>query len=1258
MKKISTFLLMFLMMIGISVNAQDLVITGVLDGPLPGGLPKAIELYAINDVSDLSVYGLESANNGNPAAGVEFYFPADAVSAGDYIYIGYFSSNEQSDGYMDFFGFEADYLDNVANNNGDDAIILYLNDAQIDVFGEVGVDGTGEPWEYLDGWAYRNDGTGPDGTTFELGSWLFSGPNALDGETSNSTAASPWPLGTYETTVTSVATPIITPASGNFTDPIDVTMTCGTDGATIYYTLDGSDPDESDNEYTSSFQVTTTTTVKARAYKSGLDPSSIATNNYNFPTTIQVATIAELRAQTVGGGDFFELTGEAILTYQQDYRGQKYIQDATAAILIDDYDGEITTTYNLNDGITGITGTLSEYGGMLQFIPISDPGAASSTGNSITPQLITLDDLQADFEDYEAELVKVEGCAFADAGGTFENGTVYAISDGSKATYNFRTTFYDVDYIGTEIPSVPMDLVMLPNSRTDGEYVSSRSLADMTSGTTNPATQLNISSVNGGEDVYENQPFSVSVQALDVDGNPAVVDADLDVALSVGTGSGTLGGTTTGTIASGTSSVTINGVTYGPYENGVVLNVNGGSLTQGSSDPFNVLEVVVPDILITEIMYNATPGTDTLEYIEFYNNGSSAINLENYEITQGVVYTFGNYTLNAGAYVLVAARADMMQSVYGVTALEWTDGGLSNSGEDIELTDADGNVVTYVDYLPTDPWPAKETGHSIRFCDYNQAQNVGENWSLSTEFVTTYEGQDIYGSPGEACGADPLVADFEGVPTTIDMGGSVDFTDLSDGNPTAWSWTFEGGTPGTSSVQNPQNIVYDAEGTYDVTLTITRGGDSDTETKVGYITVNNPAEPPVADFEADVTTIFVGQSVLFTDQSTNNPTDYSWTFEGGTPGSSSIQNPSVTYNTAGTYDVTLYVENSAGNDELTKTDYITVLPATVGDIVITEIMYNPPESGDDSLEYIEIYNNSDNEVNLLGYTFTAGVEYVFPDMSLVNGDYLVIAGNAQAFQNTFGFEPLEWTDGALSNGGELIKLSSPGGVTVDSVEYGNSAPWPTEANGGGSSIAICDPGTENSIGENWHASVNYLATNEGGDDIFGSPLMAPAPVADFEANITELVGTGQVEFTELSTCNATSFAWEFEGGTPATSNEPNPTVSYDMAGDFDVTLTVTNSTGSHTLLMEEYIHVGVGIGQPSLNEVGVMPNPSNGIFKLVNPSQEDISIKVFGILGNQILEKKNITNEEMINLTEQQRGVYLLQIQMGDQVKSIRLIKR
>ncbi|MFP4435804.1 MAG: ExeM/NucH family extracellular endonuclease [Chloroflexaceae bacterium] len=185
---------MLLRVTPVRAQSSDLVITGVIDGPLSGGVPKAIELYALTNISDLSIYGLESANNGNPAGGPEFTFPADTASAGEFLYVA-----SESTGFTDFFDFAPDYTGGVAGINGDDAIALYQNGTIVDVFGEIGVDGTGEPWEHLDGWAYRVDDTGPDGNTFELSTWTFSDPNALDGETSNNTAATPFPIGTYST---------------------------------------------------------------------------------------------------------------------------------------------------------------------------------------------------------------------------------------------------------------------------------------------------------------------------------------------------------------------------------------------------------------------------------------------------------------------------------------------------------------------------------------------------------------------------------------------------------------------------------------------------------------------------------------------------------------------------------------------------------------------------------------------------------------------------------------------------------------------------------------------------------------------------------------------------------------------------------------------------------------------------------------------------------------------------------------------------
>jgi len=173
--------------------SDALVLTGVIDGPLTGGTPKAVELYVAADIADLSMYGLGSANNGGGTDGEEFTFPAVSVTAGQYLYLA-----TDSIFFNDWFGFYPNFTHSSATNiNGDDAIELFYNSNVVDIFGDINVDGTGQPWEHLDGWAYRNSSTGPDGSVFVLGSWSFSGVNALDGETTNAAAATPFPAGTY-----------------------------------------------------------------------------------------------------------------------------------------------------------------------------------------------------------------------------------------------------------------------------------------------------------------------------------------------------------------------------------------------------------------------------------------------------------------------------------------------------------------------------------------------------------------------------------------------------------------------------------------------------------------------------------------------------------------------------------------------------------------------------------------------------------------------------------------------------------------------------------------------------------------------------------------------------------------------------------------------------------------------------------------------------------------------------------------------------
>lgn len=172
-------------------------------------------------------------------------------------------------------------------------------------------------------------------------------------------------------------------------------------------------------------------------------------------------------------------------------------------------------------------------------------------------------------------------------------------------------------------------------------------------------------------------------------------------------------------------------------------------------------------------------------------------------------------------------------------------------------------------------------------------------------------------------GGTTLNANFSGTPTSIPVGGTVDFSDLSSGSPTSWSWTFTGGTPSSSATQNPTGIQYNTAGIYPVSLTASNATDTDTETKNNYITVGDP--PPAADFVGNPTSVLVGGTVNFTDLSGGSPTSWSWTFTGGTPSSSTLQNPTgIQYNAPGSYAVSLTATNANGSDTETKTAYIYV----------------------------------------------------------------------------------------------------------------------------------------------------------------------------------------------------------------------------------------------------------------------------------------------------------------------------------------------
>ena len=164
--------------------------------------------------------------------------------------------------------------------------------------------------------------------------------------------------------------------------------------------------------------------------------------------------------------------------------------------------------------------------------------------------------------------------------------------------------------------------------------------------------------------------------------------------------------------------------------------------------------------------------------------------------------------------------------------------------------------------------------------------------------------------------------------------------------------------------------------------------------------------------------------------------------------------------------------------------------AANGQIVITEIMYNPPESGGDSLEFIEIYNAGADAIDLTGYT-TDGVVDTLEGM-LNAGDFLVLAVDSGVIARNFGLTTglRTWFSGGLRNGGELVALLDPNGVIVDSVEYGDRDEWPTEPDGDGFSLELCDITKDNSLGENWKSSTTETSIVIDGITVFASPGMA------------------------------------------------------------------------------------------------------------------------------------------------------------------------
>jgi PKD repeat protein len=354
------------------------------------------------------------------------------------------------------------------------------------------------------------------------------------------------------------------------------------------------------------------------------------------------------------------------------------------------------------------------------------------------------------------------------------------------------------------------------------------------------------------------------------------------------------------------------------------------------------------------------------------------------------------------------------------------------------------------------------------------------------------------------CGTVNVAADFTANVTTIFEGQSVNFTDLSTGSPTAWSWTFTGGTPGTSSVQNPQNIVYNTAGTYTVTLTASKTGSSDTETKTGYITVL-----------------------------VNN----------GTSGCDTLSNIDAADNFA-VYSAGAgqgYVSGHNAYGDVAKADKFTAPPSSTVSKVL--FFFGVGKSNTPS-RTINVRIWDDNGAGGAPNTVlgTTTLTYSAIASSITNQTFAVASFNPPVAVSGAFYAGVEYT---YASGDTLAIVTNVDGETTPTTAW--------EKTGGGIWQSYND-GTQNT----WQVDVAHAIFPE------VCSTSTVAPTANFTNTTATVCAGSTVTFTDISTGSPTGWSWSFPGGTPSTSNLQNPTVTYSTAGTYNVSLTASNTAGSDT----------------------------------------------------------------------------------------------
>ena len=446
-------------------------------------------------------------------------------------------------------------------------------------------------------------------------------------------------------------------------------------------------------------------------------------------------------------------------------------------------------------------------------------------------------------------------------------------------------------------------------------------------------------------------------------------------------------------------------------------------------------------------------------------------------------------------------------------------------------------------------------------------------------------------------------ADFEADQVNVPVGCAINFKDLSFGVPTSWNWTFEGGTPATSTLKDPGNIEYLTGGTFNVSLTISNSEGTDTKTLNGYITVSGTMLPSVY-FVASDSIICSGETVHFTDMSANCPTAWHWQFAPSTISfvnwtNQNSQNPDVLFNSAGSYSVSLTVTNNAGDSTLTKENYI-----NTGGVALP--FMDDFESGTLNSKSWIIENPDFNKTW---------------EIATVAGDE---PGTKAASMNFFDYiVPPGPRDRLIT---PVLDFSGYSQVTL-SFQHAYAKRFVSVTD----SLIVY---ISNDCGQSWTRLQGWGENNNG--SFATHPLAADAFIPQ----------------TQDDWCGSGWGAGCITLDLSAWAGQNNIQVCFESYNYYGNNLFIDNVMISPLTAIAD---------RNSSDDILIYPNPTTGIFNVVvNNNQESVFISVFNMQGSEIINAELTSNEGnkalQLDLSHQPSGVYLVRVINGASLKLEKIV--